>query len=129
MSGTWLTYAEAAAILGIKSDSVKRRAMRKRWPRRTGNDGKARIQMPDDVTNDIPSDSTPDVTSDTSPPLEHINTRERLAAAETEVRLLREMLSDVTADRDAMRDALAKAASDAQALRHVSIWRRLFGGF
>ena len=39
------------------------------------------------------------------------NTRERLAAAETEIRLLRERLTDLTADRDALRDALAQAAA------------------
>lgn len=102
--------------------------MRKRWPKRMGNDGKARIQVPDDVTDDIPGDISPDITGDASPPPEQDDTRERLAAAETEIRLLREMLSDVTADRDAMRDALAKAALDAQTVRYVSIWRRLFGG-
>lgn len=128
MSQNWFTYAEAATVLGIKPDSVKRRAMRKRWPKRMGNDGKARIQMPDAVTNDITSDTTPDITTDKSPPPERDDTRERLAAAETEVRLLREMVRDVTADRDAMRDALARAALDAQTVRHVSIWRRLFGG-
>lgn len=126
MSLDWLTYAEAAALLGIKPDSVKRRAMRKRWPKMLGNDGKARIQVPTDVTDDATSDDTPDITPDTSPPLKPDDTRERLAAAETEVRLLREMLADVTTDRDAMRDALAKAALDAQTVPRVGIFGRLF---
>lgn len=38
-----MTYAEAAERLGIKPDSVKRRARSRRWPRRVGNDGAARV--------------------------------------------------------------------------------------
>jgi len=44
----WLTYREAAAALGLPSPSAaKYRAMRGRWPKRVGNDGLARIQLPE----------------------------------------------------------------------------------
>ena len=44
----WLTYREAAAALGLPSPSAaKYRAMRGRWPKRIGNDGLARIQLPE----------------------------------------------------------------------------------
>ena len=44
----WLTYEEAAARLAVKKASVQRMARAKKWPRRTGNDGKARIGLPPD---------------------------------------------------------------------------------
>jgi hypothetical protein len=44
----WLTYREAAAALGLPSPSAAiYRAMRGRWPKRLGNDGLARIQLPE----------------------------------------------------------------------------------
>jgi uncharacterized small protein (DUF1192 family) len=48
--GQWTTYNEAAVRLGISSDAVRRRAARGRWARTRGNDGLARIQVPDDVS-------------------------------------------------------------------------------
>lgn len=125
MSIEWLTYAEAAKLLNIKPDSAKKRAMRRHWPRLVGNDGKTRIQVPPECLGTVITDITPDIPEDTSPP--HNDIRERLAAAETEVRLLRERLDDLTADRDALRDALTQAASQAQTVRRVGgFWSRLF---
>jgi hypothetical protein len=35
--GRWLTYAEAAALLGCKAEAVRQRARRQKWPKRTPN--------------------------------------------------------------------------------------------
>lgn len=113
MTEEWLTYAEAADRLSIKPDSVKRRARAKNWPRRVGNDGFARVQLPSGDAREV--ESSPD-----DPPLSS-----RLAAAETEVRLLRERLADLTADRDALRAALAAAAAPQP--RQQSLLSRLLG--
>lgn len=43
---TWLTYAEAGQALGMQPSSVKRLSFRRKWPRRTGNDGLARVGVP-----------------------------------------------------------------------------------
>lgn len=43
---TWLTYAEAGRALEMQPGSVKRLSFRKKWPRRTGNDGLARVGVP-----------------------------------------------------------------------------------
>ena len=117
MSGDWLTYAEAAQRLGIKPESIKKRAIRRGWPRQAGNDGLARIRLPDDLPAlPIPGPTPPDTARDTTGD----DTRERLAAAETEIRLLRERLTDLTADRVVLRDALARAAaSQAEIVRPV----------
>ena len=45
----WLTYSEAAEKLGIKIDSVKRRARARRWAKRIRNDGIAEVRIPTDA--------------------------------------------------------------------------------
>jgi hypothetical protein len=47
-----MTYRELADFLGVEEESARRRAQRARWPRRAGNDGKARVGVPGDVTPD-----------------------------------------------------------------------------
>jgi hypothetical protein len=40
---TWLTYRELAQGLDISGEAARQKAIRGRWPRQRGNDGKARI--------------------------------------------------------------------------------------
>src|SRR5215475_2216110 len=40
---TWLTYRELAQALGISAEAARQKAIRARWQRQRGNDGKARI--------------------------------------------------------------------------------------
>jgi hypothetical protein len=97
-----LTYAELAEALGITPASANKLARRKRWPRVPGNDGKARVSVPEDalVRRDSPPDSpldVPPVSPQDSPPpsppdnlikaLEaHVETlKAQLAAAETRI--------------------------------------------
>jgi chromosome segregation ATPase len=51
----WLTYAEAAARLGVTSDALRRRAFRRNWARRQGNDGRTRVLLPDDLLSASPT--------------------------------------------------------------------------
>ncbi len=39
----WMTYDEIAEALSINRESARQLAIRKRWGRRKGNDGKARV--------------------------------------------------------------------------------------
>jgi hypothetical protein len=48
MGDEWLTYREAAERIGSTPEAIRYRAMRGKWQRRRGNDGRARIQLPDD---------------------------------------------------------------------------------
>ena len=98
----WLTYADAASRLGIKPDSVRRRAAARKWPRRVGNDGKASVGIPPDI---IPA-ATPDITPDNPDVDQGLNIR--LAEAQTENRMLREQLDDLKSDRDAWRSQAEK---------------------
>lgn len=97
-----LTYAEAARILGIKPDSVTRRARNRRWKKEMGNDGLMRVGIPcsiipQDVPQEVPGCIDPDIFRD-DPQMSV-----RIAVLETEVRMLREAMSDLKADRDAWR--------------------------
>ena len=47
--GQWMTYADAGTRLGINAEAVRRRADRGKWARIPGNDGRTRVQVPDDV--------------------------------------------------------------------------------
>jgi hypothetical protein len=42
----WMTYDEMATALGITPESARRLVTRRKWPRKIGSDGKARIAVP-----------------------------------------------------------------------------------
>jgi hypothetical protein len=56
MDVRWLTYEEMATELGIERESARQLVKRKRWPRRPGNDGRARVGVPEDafMTRPVP---------------------------------------------------------------------------
>ena len=96
-----MTYAEAAAALGVKPDSVQRRARNRRWRRERGNDGLVRVAVPVALLDKSP-DNPPDIPGDFQ---EDVRRLERIVATlETEVRMLREAQADLRADRDTWRD-------------------------
>jgi hypothetical protein len=43
----WLTYKQAADKLGVSPQAIRQKAIRGRWPRTKGNDGQARVQVPE----------------------------------------------------------------------------------
>ena len=47
-STRWLSYEDMGLALGITSESAKRLAMRHKWPRRPGNDGRALVAVPEE---------------------------------------------------------------------------------
>ena len=49
MDGVWLTYHELAEKLGTSAEGARRRAQRGRWARQRGNDGLARVMVPNDA--------------------------------------------------------------------------------
>ncbi len=48
-SDRWLTYADAASLLGMTIDSLRHRARRENWGKRLNNEGKAIVLVPFDV--------------------------------------------------------------------------------
>lgn len=103
----WLTYDEAADRLGILADSVRRRAAARKWPRRKGNDGRARVGIPRDIIPDIIPAPTPVITPDN--PDESGRLRTELAAAQAKVEGLEARLADTQAERDRLAGLLEKA--------------------
>ena len=101
-----MTYVEAADVLGVKVDSVKRRARNRGWKRIKGNDGLVRIGVPvtilENAQGDNPQDTPPDHTRDI------IRLEKLVSALETEVSMLREREIDMKADRDAWKHQAAK---------------------
>jgi hypothetical protein len=53
----WLSYADAAAALGMTPESVRQRARREHWRKQLGNDGKALILVSVE-TDHIPARDT-----------------------------------------------------------------------
>ncbi len=119
-SEIWMTYVEAAKHLGIKPDSVRRRAASRKWPRRQGNDGLARVCIPPDVVRK----STPDVTHERTPAIPPDASASKIAALEVEIREVRVQLEDIRADRDAWRAQAERLASET---RPAGFLARLFG--
>jgi hypothetical protein len=61
----WLTYDEIASELNIERESARQLAIRKRWARQRGNDGKARVGVPEDELQARTGDSTSAPMADT----------------------------------------------------------------
>lgn len=115
MSGDWLTYQEAADRLGIKPESVKKRAARRHWQRTNGNDGRTRVLVP----SDSPGHVTTDIPADTSPMPVPADTREKLAAVIARADVLAAQVEDLRRDKDRLMTLLES--------RPVGIFWRLFG--
>jgi len=99
----WLTYDEMAEALGIGRESARVLTQRKRWSRRAGNDGKARIGVPDEeiaARNDAPNgarsdarnatpNAAPDYARNEAAPLELIELRVLNARLEAQIEALK----------------------------------------
>ena len=99
----WLTYDEAAERLSVKKASVQRMARAKKWPRRTGNDGKARIGIPPDRraenrAESAGASSAPDQSA-------------RIVAAEARAEELAKQVTDLRAERDRLLAIIERQAS------------------
>lgn len=129
-----MTYSELGAALGITAASAKRLAVRNRWAKSVGNDGRSRVNVPverleaardipDDTSGDDTSASTGDitgsVTSDARALIAHLEAaaadlRARLDRAEVELSDLRPLAAEL-AQAKAQVAAEARRAADAAA--------------
>ena len=103
MEGEWLTYREAAERLGSTAEAVRYRALRGKWPRRRGNDGRARIELPDDP-NPVRTPSAQPVRTPSEPRADQALTH----ALESHIKTLQ-------ADNEALRQDLAATRADLEA--------------
>lgn len=112
----WLTYDEVARDLGITRESARQLAIRKRWARQRGNDGKARIGVPEEEFQARTSDSTsPPPSDDTGHDPSAVRVLERhISRLEAELQALKEERDALYDEREAER---AQFRSEADALR------------
>ena len=97
MDGSWLTYQDLGVRLGVTPEAAKRRAIQAKRARMPGNDGRARVRVPDELR----ASSTLDVRS-AKAALQH--------ALESHVETLR---ADVVALKAQLAAAEARAAEEA----------------
>lgn len=117
----WLTYEEAAKALKIKADSVRRQARLRNWNRRTGNDGKVQVEIPEDRLADNP----PEVTPQDPPPDQSGQTE----ALEIRLQAAEKRAEELSQDRDRWREMAEALRADLATERSVdrSWFSRLFG--
>jgi chromosome segregation ATPase len=108
----WLKYNELASALGIPRESARQLVIRRRWPRRQGNDGRARIAVPlEALRSESPSAETGQTPSDA--------TNQQTAAIrilEHHVEHLEGEVEEAKTELDRMRTVLAGEAEVKQAL-------------
>jgi len=122
----WMTYAEAGERLGVSAEAVRQRVIRGHWRRQVGNDGLARIILPDDLPAPVERPL-----NGLSPPVRKPSMlevlREHIATLKADnERLLTELAGERTA-RQADRDELAaaRAAADTATAELVELAKRL----
>jgi hypothetical protein len=59
----WLTYQDLAVRLGITPEAARHRAIRGKWSRKPGNDGRTRIRPPNDWHSRGSTDVRPDASA------------------------------------------------------------------
>ena len=121
-----VTYAELAVRLGITEDSAKRLVRRRKWPRKAGNDGKMRIDVPVDrlvVTPDSPEDTPPVNPGDSPEGRPGDDSAVTIARLEAEISGLKALVEAERARADA-------TGADRDRWRNLAMrpwWRRLAG--
>lgn len=103
-SDRWLTYPDAAALLGMTPESVRQRARREHWGKKLNNEGKALVLVPVDAAASPPGEApaTPPASRPVKHPEPHPVELLQARIKELEARIV-EMRGDVDtarADRD-----------------------------
>ncbi len=122
MGGTrWLTYEDMGAALGITTESAKRLAMRHKWPRRPGNDGRALVAVPEERLEEaaqlVRGDAIGDGTDDDIPVTIGDVTDDGRSDARALIGYLERRVEELTDDLADTRNELRAARFEADALR------------
>lgn len=108
-----LSYDELAERLGINRESARQLTLRKRWARRKGNDGRARVEVPLDAlpASDSPSHDPAEDTDAIRALTRHIERLEQV------IDKLEEQAGRFELERDVARDETRVAERDRDAAR------------
>lgn len=110
-----MTYAEAAAALGVNPESVAKRMRRTGWARRLGNDGKPRVAVPVNLLS-LPR-SVLDNIPDTSKGVPDSSLHSIAEVFEKEQARLRKERDAAQALLDDIRERVGRAEGEASTLR------------
>lgn len=129
MDSGWLTYREAAERLGSTAEAVRYRAIRGKWPRIRGNDGRARVQVPDERPSATHPVRTPSARASDALLIKaleaHVETlKERLTAADASLAAEQAKTEQAIAAFSAVEQLLDVLAAE----RARPWWRRLVRG-
>ena len=136
MPDEWLTYREAADRLNVSAQAVRQKAIRGRWQKIAGNDGKARVRLPDNVSAIVSEQTGKHAVRTVSRQASDANA---IKALEAHVETLKQQLAasearaaaDLAAERQRADKAIAAFASLAERLDALAVerarpwWRRL----
>lgn len=121
----WLKYDELASALGVPRESARRLVDRKRWPRRQGNDGRARVAVPlEALLAESPAAATGQAPSDAMNQqsaairiLEHHveHLEDEVEEAKTELGRMRTVLAGEAAVKQVLIEAFERQAAEARA--------------
>jgi UDP-N-acetylmuramoylalanine-D-glutamate ligase len=114
-----MTYRELSDALGIAPASAYRLALRRRWPRTKGNDGRTKVSVPDEALtrhSDSPTVSQND-NQGVSHPDSQNDSHLMIARLEGELIGLREALVDARAHAATLQQQLAAAEARAGTAR------------
>lgn len=121
-----LTYAELGEVLGITAASAKRLAIRRKWPKAAGNDGRSRVTVPVEyleqerpAAGDDASDDTGDVPEVDAGDAPGDVTRDDGDAVRAVAAILGDHITQLRGDLDAVQAKLAavEAERDAERVR------------
>lgn len=104
MGDDWLTYEQAAERLNVSPEAVRQKAIRGRWQRTKGNDGKARVRLPDGCTDGVRTASERVSRRAVRTASERVAAERLISALEGHVETLK---SELTAERARTKKALA----------------------
>lgn len=113
----WMTYDEAAHALGIKSDSVRRQARLRHWPRRTTNEGKVQVDIPEERLAENPT-ATEKMDSPPPPP----DNEARIIRAEIRAEAAERRVEELAQDRDQWRTMAEALRADLATERSRTAW-------
>jgi hypothetical protein len=119
----WLTYDELSSELGITRESARQLVIRKRWSKSKGNDGKARVGVPEELlqarTSDYTGDAIPPDTSHDPSDSTSIDT----GADPSVMRVLTRHIERIEKERDALADRLSavEAERDEERLKAATV--------
>jgi hypothetical protein len=114
----WLTYDDMAVALGITAESAKRLAMRRKWPRRPGNDGRALVAVPEDrITDAATHGALDEATGDDTPVIADVTTEDGGGDARALLAYLERRVEELTEELADARTEVRGARFEAESLR------------